>query len=63
MPHVKRQFLSSLGTRRGFFVEASMTPAEWAEWIEDIEVLGEVGARAVEQALADQMWREWVCSE
>ncbi len=37
-----------------------MTPAEW---VEDIEVWGEVGARAVEQALADQMWREWVCSE
>ena len=29
-----------------------MTPAEW---VEDIEVLGEVGARAFEQALADQV--------
>ena len=35
-----------------------MTPAEW---VEDIEVWGEIGARAFEQALADQMWREWVC--
>ena len=35
-----------------------MTAAELGE---DIEVWGEVGARAVEQALADQMWREWVC--
>jgi len=34
-----------------------MTPGEW---INDIEVWGEVAARAVEQALADQAWREWV---
>jgi hypothetical protein len=31
-----------------------------ADWVESIVVFGEWGARAMEQARADEEWREWV---
>jgi hypothetical protein len=30
------------------------------DWVESIEIFGEWGARAMEQARADEEWREWV---
>jgi hypothetical protein len=31
-----------------------------ADWVESIEMFGEIGARALEQARADAEWQGWI---